>query len=150
MVFEKIRKILCEQFELEEDRVTMESNLIGDLGADSLDVIDLAMSIEDEFDIEVPDDEIEKIKTVGDIVRFVEHIKSCPSCKEELSIQYLSSEGISHLETGTSFNLEKELTGYMDRALKCRQRKLQRRAALVIYETLALLIITVIFLYTGG
>ncbi|MCR5419313.1 MAG: zf-HC2 domain-containing protein [Lachnospiraceae bacterium] len=85
-----------------------------------------------------------------DIVRFVEHIKSCPSCKEELSIQYLSSEGISHLETGTSFNLEKELTGYMDRALKYRQRKLQRRAALVIYETLALLIITVIFLYTGG
>ncbi len=72
MVFEKIRKILCEQFELEEDRVTMDSNLIGDLGADSLDVIDLAMSIEDEFDIEVPDDEIEKIKTVGDIVRFVE------------------------------------------------------------------------------
>lgn len=72
MVFEKIRKILCEQFELEEDRITMDSNLIGDLGADSLDVIDLAMSIEDEFDIEVPDDEIEKIKTVGDIVRFVE------------------------------------------------------------------------------
>ena len=72
MVFEKVRKILCEQFELEEDRVTMESNLIGDLGADSLDVIDLAMSIEDEFDIEVPDDEIEKIKTVDDIVRFVE------------------------------------------------------------------------------
>lgn len=72
MVFEKIRKILCEQFELEEDRVTMDSNLIGDLGADSLDVIDLAMSIEDEFDIEVPDDEIEKIKTVGDLVRFVE------------------------------------------------------------------------------
>ncbi len=72
MVFEKVRKILCEQFELEEDRVTMDSNLIGDLGADSLDVIDLAMSIEDEFDIEVPDDEIEKIKTVGDIVRFVE------------------------------------------------------------------------------
>ena len=72
MVFEKIREILCEQFELDEDRVTMDSNLISDLGADSLDVIDLAMSIEDEFDIEVPDDEIEKIKTVGDIVKFVE------------------------------------------------------------------------------
>ena len=54
MVFEKIREILCEQFELDEDRVTMDSNLISDLGADSLDVIDLAMSIEDEFDIEVP------------------------------------------------------------------------------------------------
>ena len=72
MVFEKVRKILCEQLAVEEDRVTMDSSLIGDLGADSLNVIDLAMSIEDEFDIEVPDDEIEKIKTVGDIVRFVE------------------------------------------------------------------------------
>ena len=72
MVFEKVRKILFEQLALEEDRVTMDSSLIGDLGADSLNVIDLAMSIEDEFDIEVPDDEIEKIKTVGDIVRFVE------------------------------------------------------------------------------
>ena len=72
MVFEKIRAILCEQFELEEDRVTMDSNLISDLGADSLDVIDLAMSIEAEFDLEVPDEEIEKIKTVADIVKFVE------------------------------------------------------------------------------
>ena len=72
MVFEKIRTILCEQFELEEDRVTMDSSLIGDLGADSLDVIDLSMSIEDAFDIEVPDEEIENFKTVGDIVRFVE------------------------------------------------------------------------------
>ena len=72
MVFEKIRAILCEQFELDEDRITMDSNLISDLGADSLDVIDLAMSIEDEFDIEVPDEEIEKIKTVADIVKFVE------------------------------------------------------------------------------
>ena len=72
MVFEKIRAILCEQFELDEDRVTMESSLIGDLGADSLDVIDLSMSIEDAFGITVPDDEIENFKTVGDIVRFVE------------------------------------------------------------------------------
>ena len=72
MVFEKVKAILCEQFELDEDRVTMDSNLISDLGADSLDVIDLSMSIEDAFDIEVPDDEIEKFKTVGDIVRFVE------------------------------------------------------------------------------
>ncbi len=72
MVFEKVREILCEQFKLEENRVTMESSLIGDLGADSLDVIDLSMSIEDAFDIEVPDEEIENFKTVGDIVRFVE------------------------------------------------------------------------------
>lgn len=72
MVFEKVQKIICEQFELDADRVTMESNLISDLGADSLDVIDLAMSIEDEFDIEVPDDEIDNIKTVGDIVKFID------------------------------------------------------------------------------
>ena len=72
VVFEKVRDIICEQFELDQNRVTMESNIISDLGADSLDVIDLAMSIEDEFDIEVPDDEIEKMKTVEDIVRFIE------------------------------------------------------------------------------
>ena len=72
MVFEKIRSILCEQFKLDEDNVTMESGLIGDLVEDSLDVVEIAMSIEDEFDIDVPDEEIEKFKTVGDIVRFVE------------------------------------------------------------------------------
>ena len=72
MVFEKVRALICEQFGVDEDRVTMESNMISDFGADSLDVIDLAMSIEDEFDIEVPDDEIKKIVTVGDIVRFIE------------------------------------------------------------------------------
>lgn len=72
MVFEKIKAIIVEQFELNEDRVTEDAGLIGDLGLDSLDVIDLAMSIEDEFDIEVPDDAIDSIKTVGDFVRFVE------------------------------------------------------------------------------
>ena len=72
MVFEKIRTIICEQFELDAERVTMDSSLIGDLDMDSLDVIDLSMSIEDAFDLEIPDDEIEKFKTVGDIVRFVE------------------------------------------------------------------------------
>ena len=72
MVFEKIKAIICEQFELNADKVTEDSNLIGDLGLDSLAVIDLAMSVEDEFDIEVPDDAIDGIKTVGDFVRFVE------------------------------------------------------------------------------
>jgi len=72
MVFEKVKEIICEQFELQEKMVKMDSSIIGDLGADSLDVIDLAMSIEDEFDLEVPDDEIKNIKTVGDIVRFIE------------------------------------------------------------------------------
>lgn len=72
MVFEKIRAIICEQFELDEDRVTMDASLNGDLGADSLDVVDLAMSIEDEFDIEFPDSEVDNMKTVADLVKFVE------------------------------------------------------------------------------
>ena len=72
MVFEKVRALNCDQFGVDEAKVTMNSNMISDFGADSLDVIDLAMSIEDEFDIEVPDDEIKKIVTVGDIVKFIE------------------------------------------------------------------------------
>lgn len=72
MVFERIRQILCEQLDLEEDQVTMESDIVEDLEADSLDVVDLVMTMEDEFGVEVPDDQIENFKTVGDIVRFVE------------------------------------------------------------------------------
>lgn len=75
MVFEKIRKILCEQLDLEEDDVTVESNIAEDLGGDSMDVVDLIMSIEDEFGIEVPDDQVENIKTVGDIVNYIENMK---------------------------------------------------------------------------
>ena len=72
MVFEKIRTILCEQLELEENQVTMESSVMEDLGADSLDLVDLLMSLEDQFNLEVPDEDVEKIKTVGDLVRYVE------------------------------------------------------------------------------
>ncbi len=72
MVFEKIREILCQQLDIEEDAVTMESSIMDDLGADSLDVVDLLMTMEDEFDIEVPDEDVEKMKTVGDLVKYVE------------------------------------------------------------------------------
>ena len=58
MIFEKIREILCEQLDVEESDVTMESNIAEDLGADSMDVVDLIMSIEDEFEIEVPDEKV--------------------------------------------------------------------------------------------
>lgn len=75
MVFEKIRKILCEQLDIEEDTVSMESNIAEDLGADSMDVVDLIMSIEDEFEVEVPDEKIESIKTVGDVVNYIEQMK---------------------------------------------------------------------------
>ena len=72
MVLEKVKAILSEQFDVEEDSITPDTNLSEDLEADSLDVVDLLMSIEDEFEIEVPDEEIENIKTVGDIVKYIE------------------------------------------------------------------------------
>lgn len=73
MVFDKVRAILSEQFDVDEDTITADTQIADDLGADSLDVVDLLMSIEDEFEIEVPDDEIENIKTVGELVAFIEN-----------------------------------------------------------------------------
>ena len=61
MVLEKVKAILAEQFDVEEDKITADTDLQEDLGADSLDVVDLLMSIEDEFEVEVPDEEIEHI-----------------------------------------------------------------------------------------
>lgn len=72
MVFEKIRTALSEQLDLEESTITMDSNIVDDLEADSLDVVDLIMTLEDEFGVEVPDEQVENFKTVGDVVRFIE------------------------------------------------------------------------------
>lgn len=72
MVLEKIKVILAEQFDVEEDSIKTETDLQDDLGADSLDVVDLLMSIEDEFEIEIPDEEIENIRTVADLVNYIE------------------------------------------------------------------------------
>ena len=71
MVFEKVTEIVVEQLGVEEDEVTMESSFIDDLGADSLDIVALIMALEEEFDIEVPDEEAEKITTVGDVVEYI-------------------------------------------------------------------------------
>ena len=72
MVFEKIVDILAEQLDIEnKNNITMDSELVDDLGADSLDSIDIVMSVEDEFGIEVPDEVIENIKTVADIVDYI-------------------------------------------------------------------------------
>ena len=81
-VFEKVKAILSEQFDVEEDSITAETTLADDLGADSLDVVDLLMSIEDEFEIEVPDEEIENIKTVDQLVKYIE---ATPRCKKRFS-----------------------------------------------------------------
>ena len=72
MVLEKVKAILSEQFDVEEDSITPDTNLSEDLEAQSLDVVDLLRSIEDEFEIEVPDEEIENIKTVDQLVKYIE------------------------------------------------------------------------------
>ena len=61
-VFEKVKKILCDQLDLEEEQVTEEAEVIEDLGADSLDIVDLVMTLEEEFDTEIPDEDIENLK----------------------------------------------------------------------------------------
>lgn len=72
MVFDKVKEIIVEQLSVEADKVTSETNLMKDLEADSLDAVEIIMAIEDEFEIEVPDDDAEKFQTVADIVKYVE------------------------------------------------------------------------------
>ncbi len=72
MIFEKVRSIIVDQLDVDEEKVTMNANIQDDLGADSLDIVDLVMSFEDEFDLEIPDDQVENIKTVGDVVKYIE------------------------------------------------------------------------------
>lgn len=72
MVFDKVKEIIMDQLDVEEDKVTSVANIQDDLGADSLDVVDLIMSLEEEFDVEIPDEAVEGIKTVGDIVKYIE------------------------------------------------------------------------------
>ena len=72
MIFDEVREILAEQLDVDKDSIEMNSKLAEDLGADSLDAIDIVMTIEDEYAIEVPDENIENMKTVEDIVSFIE------------------------------------------------------------------------------
>ncbi len=72
MVFDKIKELIVEQLGVEEDTVTPEANIQEDLGADSLDIVDLIQTIEDEYDLSIPDEAVEEIKTVNDIVNYIE------------------------------------------------------------------------------
>ena len=72
MVFERVRAIMSNQLDVDEDRIAMESDIAEDFDADSLDLVDLVMSLEDEFGIEVPDEQVENFRTVGDVVRYIE------------------------------------------------------------------------------
>lgn len=70
-VFEKIKGIIVEQLGVAETAVTMEASFIDDLGADSLDIVELIMALEEEFDMEIPDNDAEKVVTVGDVVDYI-------------------------------------------------------------------------------
>lgn len=75
MVFDKIREILAEQLDANVEEMSMETRIAEDLGADSLDVVEMLMSVEDEFGIEIPDDAIEGLKTIGNVVEYIENNK---------------------------------------------------------------------------
>ena len=70
-MFEKIRDIIAEQLGVESEDVKMDSSFVDDLGADSLDIVELIMALEEEFNMEIPDEEAEKIATVGDVVDYI-------------------------------------------------------------------------------
>ena len=72
-IFEKVKKIIVEQLSVAEDSVTKEASFIDDLGADSLDVVELIMALEEEFDMEIPDADAEKIVTVNDVVEYIKN-----------------------------------------------------------------------------
>lgn len=74
-IFEKLKDLVVDQLGVDEDEVTLEANIQDDLGADSLDVVDLVMSVEEEFGVKIADEELEGIKTVGDIVDYIEENK---------------------------------------------------------------------------
>ena len=72
MIFEKVRRILAEQLELDEDQITMDTNILDDLDADSLDFVEMITSIEDEFDIAITDEKVGDFKTVRQVVEYLE------------------------------------------------------------------------------
>ena len=74
-VFEKVKSIIVERLSVDEKDVTREATFIDDLGADSLDTVELVMALEEEFGLEIPDEEAEKIVSVGDAVKYIESHK---------------------------------------------------------------------------
>ena len=75
-VEERVRKLICEQLGVKEDEVKDDASFVEDLGADSLDTVELVMELEEEFDINIPDDAAEKIETVGQAIKFIEEAQS--------------------------------------------------------------------------
>ncbi|WP_420841070.1 acyl carrier protein [Anaerosalibacter massiliensis] len=73
MVFEEIKSIISQQLDVDEDEITMDTSFQDDLNADSLDLVELIMTFEDEYELEVEDDEVENIKTVKDVVEYIQN-----------------------------------------------------------------------------
>lgn len=74
-IFQKLKTIVVDQLGVNEENVTMEATFVDDLAADSLDIVELIMNIEEEFDLEIPDSDTEKIVTIGDVVKYIEEHK---------------------------------------------------------------------------
>ena len=70
-ILEKVKEVIIEQLAVEDDAIKLETSFIDDLGADSLDIVELIMALEEEFDLQIPDSEAEKITTVGDVVEYI-------------------------------------------------------------------------------
>jgi acyl carrier protein len=74
-MYDKVKSIIVEQLGVEEEDVKMESSFVDDMGADSLDIVELVMALEEEFDLEIPDEDAEKIRTVGEAVKYIQEHK---------------------------------------------------------------------------
>lgn len=72
MILERLKEIVSEQLEIDAETITSDTRLNEDLNADSLDVVEMLMALEDEFGVDIPDEEIEKMKTIGDVVNFIQ------------------------------------------------------------------------------
>ena len=72
ITFENLKEVIVEKLNVDENKVTVEASFIDDLGADSLDTVELIMSLEDNYDITIPDEEAEKMKTVGDVLNYLQ------------------------------------------------------------------------------
>ncbi len=75
-LFDEVKEVVVEQLSVNADEVKEESKFVEDLGADSLDVVELVMALEEKFDIEIPDEDAEKIATVSDAIKFIENIQA--------------------------------------------------------------------------
>lgn len=74
-VEQRVKEIICEQLGVSEDQVTAQASFMEDLGADSLDIVELVMALEEEYDMEIPDEDAEKVRTVADVIEYIESNK---------------------------------------------------------------------------